>query len=239
MNIQLQSSIVKAYNLLISNNPKMQIIALNSPISSLLFLNYLNAYETNKIEIGFHGTRSDVIKSIETYGMLDSNSPKYRVANGNVYGKGIYVSPSIRFASGYARNSGWLLVLLYIRGQIADTNPTCNCELNGDYTSPHKDIVVLRSTIQVLPIFAAKINAVDKVKCSANSFKDIEQLFENIKYDESLMNISNIIRETYDANVRAEVVYNLLIREMNGESLTEEHQAKVAKLISDFDYTYY
>lgn len=229
----LKEFIVSAYNQLVGMYPKSKIVGLDSPVSELLFINYLSMYESNKVEVGFHGTRPEVVKSIEMYGMLDSNSPKYRVANGNVYGKGIYVSPSLAYASGYGK--GCLLSLLYIKGQVKDENPRQNTELEGDYTNPIESIIVLRSTAQVLPIFMVCTTDKSHTNQQASSFEDIENLFD-VEYNQQLMSIANDIREQYDPNVRTKVVYNLLIREMKNDMPDTE---KVISLIRDFDYSQY
>lgn len=219
------------------------ITPLISPMSRYLFEQFFNTPpcgEDNstklEIEIGYHGTTKEVLDSIVNFGMLDPTSAQYKVRNGNVHGKGVYVSPSLQFAQGY--NRGCVLVLLFIRGNACQGKGySSKDELDSDHYSPCRDIVVLRSTTQVLPIFAASEIGKSDIP--------IEDLFSEIKFDEEVLKVATEINEI-DMDVNVLVIYNLLLRELTNplrpsvdiDNLLVAKEIVVNK-ISDFDYTYY
>lgn len=229
----LGERVKKAYSTL--SKKYNNIVPLISPMSQFLFKQFyysLMIDDKSNIEIGYHGTSKLVVDSICTFGMLDPTSEKYKVRNANLYGRGVYVSPNINFASSYGSGPDrCILAVLFIRGLVKDITAS-NKDINGDYCNPINDIVVLRSTTQVLPLFAAFNDG------KTNESKSIEDLYANISYDKELLDIAIEINEL-DTNVNLLVIYNLLIREIaNG---LEKEQAKIiiAGKITDFDYSGY
>lgn len=214
-----------------------EIHALSAPIAEFIFKGFVEGNGLN-IEIGFHGTRKEVLESICNFGMLDPSNVNYKVHNGNVHGKGIYVSPSLQFAQGYDR--GCLLVLLYAKGNDECKRTVRNGQdIDADFYIPCRDIVVLRSTSQVLPIFA--VSGVSR--CNQNGVShDLEYLYNNISYDPVIMREA-IELNSIDENVNVLVIYNMLIREAFKGKLNydknslEEVKKVVANMLTEFDYS--
>lgn len=205
------------------------IYALSAPITEFNFKNFHDCYPDLDIEIGFHGTCKEVLDSICNFGMLDPSNMNYKVRNGNVYGKGIYVSPVLSYAQGY--DKGYLLVVLFVRGRI-EYKAKSNEALDGDYHHPCKQIMVLRSTTQVLPIFAAA----NRGRACPHGLDD---LYGKITHNQEVMDVAKELNEV-DTNVNVLVIYNLLIRELginSNSTISDEIKNKIVNLLTEMDYS--
>jgi len=212
---------------------------LRIPLNEFKFTNFYLSNSEHKIEVCYHGTSSKVLDSINTLGMLDPDSELYNVANGNVYGAGVYMSPRFDFARGYAKNNGCILVTLVVRGT---TTPETGKMVLGkhplmhDYQQPCGDILVLRSSIQVLPILVvnAKFNKPD----SYIPVEPLEVLHTNVKLDNVLMSVAESIKPT---DVKIGVVYNLLARGriIKPRATIDEVTQAVVETLDMFDYSGY
>jgi hypothetical protein len=89
-----------------------------------IFTNYLNTEGAGEIHIGYHGTSATYLDSIIDKGLLSPMDAKYKLVNGNAYGKGVYISTDAAYSVGYARsvgnNTGTFLVCAYIKGIYCD-----------------------------------------------------------------------------------------------------------------------
>lgn len=233
---------------------------LRMPYAEHLFRQFRNFSSNKGIDIVYHGTDAGVLDSIATYGMLDPTSPLYKIKNGNAYGPGIYVSPNSSFSIDYMRSSnknstGCLLIMLAVKGTrdvsadggndgrytaIAD-GTTLNC----DYYQPNRDIIVLRSTSQVLPIFSCK-----KITKNANRdspiedftiekcLADIAAMQSNISLNEDIVEACLSLQSGGNEDVKLGVIYNLFMKKISSSDRPiTVIAAEVAQMLNDFDYT--
>ena len=246
----LKPHIAEAYMAALRIADPEDISLLRAPYSELLFGRF---YEMTKgmrddqkpiIEHGFHGTSPDVLNSILTFGMLDPTSIKYKVKNGNTYGPGVYISTCPKYSRSYARQSGGIccmLIVLMIKGCDIKSADQKGITLETDNVQAG-NIVVLRSTSQVLPVFVCKklLNSFKLPSSSISMFtllpgkngeskpiwKIIEELHEKITFDEGAFSIALDIQQKYisivkDESVKISLIYNLILKFADGKSITD------------------
>jgi hypothetical protein len=232
LNERLIEAATKAFNGLASHGVVGDIIPLRAHISEFLFLNFLDISSEYKIDVYYHGTRSDFSRSIETNGMFDFTNPKYKVANGNVWGRGVYVTPSINFAMEYSSPDGIVVVVLVIKGVEASKNEIVsgNHDLLADSQSPTPSITVLRSTCQALPIFAIPCKSLtrDPRKNCAYDCDHVASLLTSPP-DSEVFSTAVDLKALYP-EVKLGVIYQLLLR--------KQLDATIADL-NDLDYSQY
>lgn len=91
---------------------------------------------SGRFELFFHGTRSKNIDSIAQLGLVPGGTHGLPISHGAVYGKGVYVTPSVRAASSYGDT---VLVVAVARGAA---------------TPKTTDICVVSNCRNVLPVFS-------------------------------------------------------------------------------------
>lgn len=173
---RLQSVYQDAFGIIKSHKVtrKMYIQKLVAPINMINFINNHTCFQKfydckDEIKIGYHGTSMAVLDSIITNGFLAPYQSDFKVANGQAYGKGVYVSPSIDFSLGYSKgkdrdvNNGVFIVTAYTMG-ITELSGTRKCvsntELTADSYIGSPQITVLRGASQVIPLFALYNNQI-------------------------------------------------------------------------------
>lgn len=85
-----------------------------------IFDNFIKSPGSADLNIGYHGTSATFVDSIIDKGLLSPMDASYKLANGNAYGKGVYLSTDAPYSVSYARASsnkpGTFLVCAYIKG---------------------------------------------------------------------------------------------------------------------------
>lgn len=138
---------------------------------------------------------------------------------------------------------GCILVLLAIKGtqaKAADINISSTdinsaginsshvsgtnfATLDCDYYHPNSNIIVLRSTSQVLPIFACKkINKSNVILTDEQCLRDIGDMQANIVLDDKVLELSLELQAKYNRiadqsdsnNIKLGVIYNLFMKKM-------------------------
>lgn len=210
---------------------------LSMPLAEHNFLAFQSYCSNKTIRVCFHGTDKTVLDSITTYGMLDPTNEKYNVRNGNAYGPGVYVSPNYNYSKNYAK--GCLLVVLALFG-TSDASIDKAETLQCDHIVGGSDIVVLRSTSQSLPIFAISTNG--RLKNNTVNLSDEEILKiiyrkrAEITFDCDILSMAETMGS--ESGVRADIVYNLLMRELySGKK--DMGVNEVREMLSELDFTEY
>lgn len=230
----LISHATKLFNALAKRCSPDKIMPIRGSISEFLFLSFLNYYEDkdSAISIVFHGTDAVIANSIQLYGMFDPTFDNYKVKNGNAWGKGVYVTPNIDFAMPYAKNRGNGIIIagLAIKGETKTDNLVMGSnDLKSD-SQVIGDIVVLRSTCQMLPLFAVS------TKYLANNDTSVDENYvdalltidpPNDAFVEHARHLKTMFPE-----VKFGVIYQLIIRK-NGDINA------VYNDLNDLDYTVY
>jgi hypothetical protein len=133
---------MKRHNIRVKN-----IQWIRTPLMEFIFAGQKDAFNSlgcGEVVTCYHGTKTENMNSISDIGFLDPENPNYKVVNGNVYGKGIYMSKDITYSRGYAKNS--LIVTACLPG------------VNDEHSkNPVNFMLVLNSKSQVLPLFVAEV----------------------------------------------------------------------------------
>jgi hypothetical protein len=235
-----------AYKKAISLAKPEDIQLLRMPYAEHLFMNFREFCTEKDITIAFHGTSSAVINSIATYGMLDPTSSMYRIKNGNVYGPGVYVSPNYNYSLGYmsidrniVNRNGCLLVVLAIKGSSGKSLDK-GVTLDSDFSHPHSDIIVLRSTSQVLPLFVCKKirGKTVNVDITMNGFlAELARMQSAIKLDDDILERSCMLQSANEG-VKLGIIYNLFMKKIFGKKVDlDVITAEVAQMLNDFDFS--
>lgn len=195
---------------------------IRTPLMEFIFCDQKNAFDSlscGDITICFHGTKTENLDSISDIGFLDPDNPKYKVANGNSYGKGIYMSKDINYASSYAKTS--LIVTACLTGAI-----------NEHSRNPLNFMLVLNSKSQVLPLFVAEVSRkniaieIPKEVNNVSLFDFAETLNKHMKNAEMISNVSGVSLGT---------CLHLCHKTFTTELLTEaEGLEKILKYLSDY-----
>lgn len=144
----------------------LSIKRLRLPIQEFLFTENIASFrsiyknpETYEIDFGFHGTADSNLESIIHKGFLAPYDSTYNKKNGNVYGKGVYVTKTPSIAAQYARNKGTVIMAAFIYGEseISQNKSYIDQELEFNSLIVNEFAVVLQGSTQVLPLFAIKV----------------------------------------------------------------------------------
>ena len=169
--------------------------------------------ENKAIDMAFHGTGGEVADSVQLYGMFDPTFAGYNVKNGNVWGKGVYVSPNINFAKGYARNNGIIIAGLIIKGVTEKEKfVTGHNDLNSD-SQVIGDIIVLRSTSQMLPLFVVPGTCVNTANINNTVYDQsyVDELLTVEPANVEMVNTTKHLKAMFP-KVKFGVIYQLLFR---------------------------
>lgn len=183
-----------------------KIRRIRSPLSEFKFLSQCNSFSNiygsdyeNNIKFGFHGTSHKNLTSIINNGLYAPYEEKYSVRCGNKYGKGVYLSETIGFASRY--NSGCMILAAIACGNYKILAPNeaglySRKEIDADCFIVTPEIVV-RGTTQILPLFVIDIN------------NDI--IVPNISPNPTNQSIDsvNIINDITDVNIDDDIFKNI------------------------------
>lgn len=287
----LKPHIANAFTMALRVANLEDIRLLRAPYSELLFGRFYEMSSSNTIECGFHGTSPEVLNSILTFGMLDPTSIKYNVKNGNAYGPGVYISTCPEYSRAYAysksdlasgrvvRNDyrispepdnipegdivqceSCMLIVLMIKGTNIKSADSIGKTLETDNVQAG-NIVVLRSTSQVLPIFACtKLLKRFKVLPTLTMFSQIagtntapsggkivsniiDEMHDKIEFNEEVYLMALSIRQEFLAavkdvnqNVKIGLIYNLILKFADDKSLADESvKSKVLETLTDYD----
>ena len=131
-----------------------------APVNESVQIDFIRNFNENSHiapQLVYHGTRSNRIGSILRYGFLvpneshptNKNAPIIQSVNGQAYGPGIYCSRTASYSSGYARDSGTLLVCAAL--------PNYDQKEKVEYFSGN--ILVLPRVSQIIPLFLMDFNS--------------------------------------------------------------------------------
>ncbi len=259
----LKPHIIDAYNAALCVADPTDIRLLRAPYSELLFQRFYES-QTSSIECGYHGTGGvlpsgqTVLDSILTFGMLDPTNIKYKVKNGNAYGPGIYISTCPEYSRNYMRainsigangaidinNSNCMIIALMIKGNSARSIDRDNT-LGVDSVQAG-NIVVLRSTSQVLPVFVcSKLLNRFKVIPKPHTFQETDEIMnkiiamnKDITFNDELFVRALDIQENYAKDVKLGIIYNLIMKIADGRDIAaniETINKEVIRFVTDYD----
>ncbi|CAF3880266.1 unnamed protein product [Rotaria sp. Silwood1] len=137
------------------------------------FMKRLNENTSYFLDLVYHGTKLDNIKSILRYGFLIPNqahpsnreAPIIVSANGRAFGSGIYSSYSAVFSLSYVNATNTLLVCAAIPKH----------DSIGKIERSYANILVLSHESQIIPLFLIDFKYLDTFHTNYSCFKEVTQ----------------------------------------------------------------
>lgn len=217
-----------------------QIREIRSALTEKKFLemyDYFKSCGNDQLIIGYHATNMKVTNSIVLNGFTAPYQEKYATVHGQKYGGGVYVSDSFGYAMHYYE--GIMFICLCAMGQSRTMSPSegrkyandnKNQSINCDtfYIKPE---IVLRASIQVLPIMCCKSE-----KLKNPSEKSILEFSISEPLTGINTKLSDLCLKHFEENYDNPIVHELLAIGFDESNDCDKAVENVKRLLDCYDY---
>ena len=215
INERLLGSATLAYNMLAYHTNASNIIPLRNYISEFLFMNTLNT-SRDQIEVCFYHANE-----IDTQELSDPSNKCYKQVILD-HGKGINLSLSIDYPTSMIQPHGYIVAVLAI----------------PERQRVFRDMVVLDSPCQALPVFALRVSDYDHVGMMGDiESRDMVNELLVMPINDSLMPCAELLKSQYP-KVKLGVIYQLVLNATKHVGINDAYES-VSNALDAYDYEGY